>query len=67
MSSLAIFNKSGEIKKSEELGQVVTCKFILYSTLQTFKKKIIPLWRLNKQILSTHILPAHITALTEII
>ena len=40
MSSQAIFNKSGEIKKSEKLGksgQVGPCKLIFYSALQTLK------------------------------
>ena len=57
MSSQAIINESGEIKKSEKLGKsspVGTCKLILYSTLQTFKNEIIPVWRFNKQIISTH-------------
>ena len=45
MSSQAVFNESGEIKKSEKLGkpgQVRTCKLMLYSTLQRFKNKVIP-------------------------
>ena len=73
MSSQTIFNESGEIKKSEKLGksgQVGTCKLILYSTLQMFKNKIIPVWRFIKEIISTHlvyILSAHIRALREII
>ena len=48
-----------------------TCKLLLHSILQTLKKIIqTPVWRLNKQIISTYfvyILPAHIRALTEII
>ena len=72
MSSQAIFNESGEIKKSEKLGksgQVGTCKLILFSTLQTFKNKIIPVWWLNKRIVSTHFVHfvRQIRALTEII
>ena len=62
--------KLKNLKNWENQFKWEPCKLVLYSTLQTFKNKImqIPVWQWNK-IISTHfvcIYSAHIKALTEI-